>query len=105
MAKTEPGDADVIGGFETPFLMPPRGIDHSPLPALENAVSVLLSLLYDADIHRPITFKTPPKPDRNSEIFNLYAQGWSVPKLSREYGISKPRVYQILKNIRRGRVS
>ena len=90
-AYTRPADVYSINGFLKFRFLCPRGIAHSPLAALENAVTVLLSLLYEADIYRPITFKTPPKPDKYSEIYNLYAQGWSVSKLSREYGISKPR--------------
>jgi hypothetical protein len=85
--------------------MPPRGLDTTPLPPLETAVRVLLSHLYGPDSHPPMSLKTPPKTDRNLDVFNLYQQGWSVPKLSREFGISKPRVYQILKNARRGHVS
>jgi len=85
--------------------MPPRGFDTTSLPGLEDAVGIVLVWLYHPDFYRPMTFKTLPKTDRNFEIYNLYIQGWSVPKLSREYNISKPRVYQILKNIRRGHVS
>ncbi len=85
--------------------MPPRGLDTTPLPDLEGAVSLLLSWLYDPDLYHPVTFKTPPKTTRNSEVSTLYMLGWGVPKLSREFGISKPRVYQILKAARRGHVS
>ena len=84
--------------------MPPRGFDVTPLPSLESAVNLLLSLLYEPD-HHPVSFKTPPKTDRNQEVFDLYRGGWSVPRLSREFGISKPRIYQILKNSRRGHAS
>jgi hypothetical protein len=87
------------------FTMPPRGLDTTALPEVYEAVELVLSWLYHPGVHRPLMFKRGPNTDRNSEVYNLYAQGWSVPKLSREFGISKPRVYQILKNVRRGRVS
>jgi len=85
--------------------MPPRGFDTTSLPDVIEAAELILSWLYHPNVHLPLTFKTLPKTDRNSEVFNLYRHGWSVPKLSREYGISKPRVYQILKAARRGHVS
>ena len=84
--------------------MPPRGFDSTPLPSLESAVNLLLSLLYRPD-HRPVSLETPPKTDRNKEVYDLYRQGWSVPRLSREFGVSKPRVYQILNDAWRGHVS
>ncbi len=85
--------------------MSPRGLDTTSLPDVSEAAGLVLSWLYQPSVHQPVTFKTLPKTDRNSEVYNLYAHGWSVPKLSREFGISKPRVYQILKAARRGHVS
>ncbi len=85
--------------------MPPRGFDTTSLPDVQEAVGLVLSWLYHPSVYRPLTFKTLPKTDRNLEIYTLYIQGWRVPKLSREYCISKPRVYQILKAARRGHVS
>jgi hypothetical protein len=85
--------------------MSTRGFDTTSLPDVIEAAELILSWQYHLNFQWPLTFKTLPKIDRNSEVFNLYMHGWSVPKLSREYSISKPRVYQILKAARRGHVS
>ncbi len=47
---------------------------------------------------KPVSNKTPKQEERNAEIYARYTEGWSVPKLARVYGITKTRVYQILKS-------
>jgi len=65
---------------------------------LADAAKALLALLYSSDTYEPLPrSKNAPKPERNSEICTLYELGWSVLKLSAEFGISKARIYQILK--------
>ena len=81
--------------------MPSRGLNITSLPDHSQAAKYLLSTLYQIPPLQPVISKTNPKIDRNVEIRRLYAAGWSVPKLSREFGISKPRVYQILNNRRK----
>lgn len=76
------------------------GLYITGVPRLTESVLYLLWLLYqDQPLpqNEPISRKTPPKTDRNDEIRQLYAEGWSVPKLSKHFEISKPRIYQILK--------
>ncbi len=85
--------------------VPPRSLHDTSLPDLEEAVAAVLTGLYNTGVHRPVTFKTLPKIDRNSEIVTLYQNGLSIPKLARRYGISNARVHQILRNTRRGHVS
>ena len=41
------------------------------------------------------------KPKRNAEIRQRYEEGESVPDLAKAFGISKPRIYQILKGRRK----
>jgi Mor family transcriptional regulator len=48
----------------------------------------------------PISYITPPKEDRNREIYQRYIDGARAVDLAAEYGISLQRVYVI---IRRGK--
>lgn len=63
------------------------------------AVFTLIERLY-AGISRPdkaITGKSQPKTERNNEVKRLYSIGWKVPDIAKYFGVSIPRVYQILK--------
>lgn len=79
--------------------MPLRGIQIPTLLALEDAVLKILNILYSGlpIPQTPLSAITPPKIDRNNEIWAAYVDGESVPSLAKRYGISKPRIYQILK--------
>ena len=77
--------------------------DGSFVFTLENAVSRLINQL-----HRGVPFPTSPQSqatpkqvERNAEIRAKYEAGTSVPDLAREYGISKKRIYQILRGRRK----
>ncbi len=78
--------------------MPPRGFEATFAPDVNVAAASLLAILYSVPYPRPVS-KSVYKVDRNSEIGSLYNSGWSVPKLAREYRISKVRVYQVLKHV------
>ena len=75
--------------------MPPRGLQAPFVPDLNYAVGMLLALLYPAP-RQPIARLNDPKVDRNSEIRELYAEGWNIPTLAARFGISSTRVNQIL---------
>jgi len=77
--------------------------DGSFIFSFEEAVSALVNRLYpgSAAPSAPQSQSTPKKVDRNAEIRARYAAGMSVPDLAREYGISKNRVYQILRGKRK----
>ncbi|MBL1138211.1 MAG: hypothetical protein D8M56_23145 [Chloroflexi bacterium] len=49
----------------------------------------------------PINNSTPQESSRNQLVENLYQSGVSVPALAKQFGISKARVYQILKDRRK----
>ena len=77
--------------------MPPRGLDHSPVPNLVDASQFLLSLLYAQPREPAPPPKNARKSKRNADIRRRYASGeWSIPMLAREYGISNARVHQII---------
>ncbi len=80
--------------------MPPRGLAPLSLPALSQAATYLANLLYTDNPPQRLVSKTNPKSQRNQSIRLKYEAGQSVPSLAREYGISKARVYEILKNSR-----
>ncbi len=66
-------------------------------PSLHNAVQLLLAYLYRGlRKSKPQTNNTP-KLERNAEVRALHVEGWSVPELSVKFGISRSRVYEILK--------
>jgi hypothetical protein len=70
---------------------------------LEYAVSHLVNRLYGG-LPLPTTPQsqaTPKQVERNAEIRAKYKTGTSVPDLAREYGISKKRIYQILRGKRK----
>jgi len=77
--------------------------DGSFIFTFEEAVSALVNRLYPGSStpQSPQSQSTPKKVDRNAEIRAWYAAGMSVPDLAREYGISKNRVYQILRGKRK----
>ncbi|MEL7591661.1 MAG: helix-turn-helix domain-containing protein [Anaerolineaceae bacterium] len=77
--------------------------DGSFIFTFEEAVSALVNRLYPGSPPSPtsISPSTPKKVDRNAEIRARYAAGMSVPDLARQYGISKNRVYQILRGKRK----
>ena len=78
--------------------MPPRGLDHTAVPQLAEAIEVLLAILYSPEYYIPAPASdNAPKTERNEELCMLYTQGWSAPGLAVKFGISKARVYQILK--------
>jgi len=75
------------------------GLLVRPLPSLQEAVLSLIERLY-AGIVRPdgpITGKSQPKTERNNEVKRLYSIGWKVPAIATYFGVSIPRVYQILR--------
>jgi Mor family transcriptional regulator len=77
--------------------------DGSFIFSLEEAISSLVNRLYFG-LSKPTSPQsqgTPKLIDRNAEIRALYAQGMSVPELAKKYGISKNRVYQILRGKRK----
>ena len=93
-------------GFESPMghrLPHAFRADGSFIFTFEEAVSALVNRLYPGSPTplSPQSQSTPKKVDRNAEIRARYAAGMSVPDLAREYGISKNRVYQILRGKRR----
>src|SRR5258706_10735649 len=100
--KTNPADAIHVGGFELLFIDAPKGYRPHSSTCLGKCGYSTSELTLRLRYSWPNHIQDSPKIDRNSETYSLYSQGWSVPKLSREYGISKPRVYQILKNNRQG---
>ncbi len=77
--------------------------DGSFVFSLGEAISSLVNRLYFglSEPTFPQSQATPKQIDRNAEIRALYAQGMSVPELAKKYGISKNRVYQILRGKRR----
>ena len=77
--------------------------DGSFIFTFEEAVSALVNRLYPGSpiSSTPLSPNTPKKANRNAEIRALYAAGMSVPDLAKEYGISKNRVYQILRGKRK----
>jgi hypothetical protein len=77
--------------------------DGSFIFTLEEAISSLVNQLY-GDLPLPTSPQsqaTPKQVKRNAEIRVKYEAGTSVPDLAREYGISKKRVYQILRGKRK----
>lgn len=77
--------------------------DGSFIFSFEEAVSALVNRLYPGSPppSAPQSQDTLKKADRNAEIRAWYASGMSVPDLAKEYGISKNRVYQILRGKRK----
>jgi hypothetical protein len=77
--------------------------DGSFIFTFEEAVFFLVNRLYPGSPTPPPpqSPSTPKKVDRNAEIRARYAAGMSVPDLAKEYGISKNRVYQILRGKRK----
>lgn len=77
--------------------------DGSFVFPLENAISRLVNRLYGGS-PLPTSLQsqaTPKQIERNAEIRGKYEAGISVPDLAKEYGISKKRVYQILRGRRK----
>lgn len=66
-------------------------------------VHVFLVLLYGAmpPSASPVSSSTPPKTDRNNEIFQRYLAGEGPSLLAREYGISEQRVFVIIRRQRK----
>jgi Mor family transcriptional regulator len=64
---------------------------------------VFLTLLYGniPPSTSPITKFTPPKTERNKEIYQRYLAGESPSALAREYGISEQRVFVIIRKFKR----
>jgi Mor family transcriptional regulator len=48
----------------------------------------------------PVTNATPPKTDRNKEIYQRYLAGESPSLLAREYGISEQRIFVIIRKFK-----
>ncbi len=77
--------------------MPPRGLQHTAIPSLSEAVSWLLQLLYSTPSQPKVPSKNARKAARNAEIQALYVAGWTIPQLARRFSISNARVHQLLK--------
>ena len=79
--------------------MPPRSIDTISVYHLDEAMDRLVWRLYMGRIARrmPITDKTGIKSQRNHRIRARYEAGEGLSELARIYGISKQRVWQILR--------
>jgi DNA invertase Pin-like site-specific DNA recombinase len=69
---------------------------------VEQATKIILQYTYrDKSLSpSPITHQIPPNTIRNQLVRELYQSGVSVPTLAIQFGISKARVYQILKGKR-----
>ena len=69
---------------------------------LESAVQCVIARLYAYQPlpTNPVSNSTPKEEERNAEVWAKYAAGMSVPTLAREYGVTKIRIYQILKQFR-----
>lgn len=80
--------------------VPPRGFEATFVPDLNGAITSLLAVLY-AVPSEPLITNNTPKTDRNAELRALYALGWSPLKLSQKYGISRTRVHEIVRGIRK----
>ena len=65
-------------------------------------IHVVLVLLYGAmpPSASPVTSATPPKTDRNKEIYQRYQAGESPSALACEYGISEQRIFVIIRKQR-----
>ena len=70
--------------------------------SLESAVQSVIARLYASQPlpTKPVSNATPKEEERNAEVWAKYASGMSVPALAREYGVTKTRIYQILKQFR-----
>jgi DNA-binding NarL/FixJ family response regulator len=77
------------------------GVLARPLPSLDSAISYLIELLYAGKeaSDTPISGKSKPKTERNSELKRLSSQGWTQGQLADYFGISIQRVSQILKGL------
>lgn len=75
--------------------MPPWGMADPFLPGINQAVEVLLALLYK-ELAVTIAATNEPKPERNRQIQSLYAEGLSIPTIARRFGLSNARVHQVL---------
>jgi len=75
--------------------MPPRGLNNTFVPHPNEAVDILLALLYQTP-RIPVAATNEPKSERNLTIRKLYGEGLSIPKLARQFGLSNARVHQIL---------
>jgi hypothetical protein len=71
--------------------------------SVELAAAHIIRLLYAGTVlpPTPLSGKTPRKSARNEQIKTLYAEGASAAELSKHYGISENRVYQILQGRRK----
>jgi Mor family transcriptional regulator len=63
---------------------------------------VILDLLDERSAlsNPPINHITPPKEDRNREIYERYLAGESASVLACEYGISEQRVFVIIRKFK-----
>jgi Mor family transcriptional regulator len=63
---------------------------------------VFLILLYGniPPSSSPVTKITPPKTDRNKEIYQRYLADESPSALAREFGISEQRVFVIIRKLK-----
>jgi len=95
-----PSDEFISLGFELPSIDALKGPSNHIRTRLEDAVQTLLAVLYAVPPELLIT-KNTPKTDRNAKLRELYAQGWNPAKLSRKYGISRTRVDELVKGVRK----
>jgi len=79
--------------------MPPRSIDTISVFHLDEAMDRLVWRLYMGRISRstPITDRTAIKSRRNHRIRARYEAEEGLSELARAYGISKQRVWQIVR--------
>ena len=80
--------------------MPPRSSDTISVSHLDEAMDRLVWRLYMGRIARsmPITDKTAIKGRRNHQIRARYEAGEGLSELARIYGISKQRVWQLVRS-------
>ncbi len=90
-----------LSGFYAPGGgLAPEGFEDSSSASVEKAVQRILRLLYAGMERSPeaVSDYTPPKKDRNAEIYQRYLTGERAVDLAREYGMSLQRIYVIIRN-------
>ena len=78
--------------------MPHTGLEPRGYFSIRDAIWKSLKFLYDGIPSRIDRLLSAEQ--RNREIGQRYLAGESVPRLAKSFGVSKPRIYQILKGLR-----